>query len=347
MATSRSSDVTHGSSTALLEQIDIGGVADSQPNNNASSPTPQSPSTPNAAIHNPYQDPVHPPRDESKPHYTYRNHFLTPGRMNNASAAVDPTPAAAAVRFGDVDPSVQRAPSGRPQPFQRPSTTVLEDSPGTSANNPTPRQGIDPEECTINYDFSNCDDSEFENIREADIQRSIHAARGGQRAHSRTRDVDNNITGSRLFPNARVPVNVNPRGAPPRANSNDRPPPQSQESSRDQGRPNVRDYFPEQRHSLGNNDGRGPYRDPSNSERDDAYRGGYGRSRSPTHREYSSSRRQDYGPPTPTDHQLKQASRGKTRKALDCHSAFTGNILDGEAVLSFTSLAKLGIPGDR
>ena len=84
--------------------------------------------------------------------------------MGTVPAAVDPTPASAIVRFGGVGPSVQRGPSRRPQPFQRPSATVLDYVSDALGGGAISRTGIDPDECAIDYNFSNCDDSDFENI---------------------------------------------------------------------------------------------------------------------------------------------------------------------------------------
>ena len=57
------------------------------------------------------------------------------------------------------------------------------------------------------------------------------------------------------------------------------------------------------------------------------------------------SRQHEYdNSPSPSEQHLKQASRGKSARAIDWHSAFTGNVLDGASKLSSTSLERLGIP---
>ena len=144
-AASHGSDVSPDPSPDSRDQNNTGGVATSQPNNNASPSTPPSQDPPGAEIRNCYADPTILSCDKSGPHYTHQHHYLTPQQMamsqegppnpsnvpadhsahtpphSNITAVIDPT--------GGADPLVQCGPSGRPQPFQRPLTTVLEDAP--------------------------------------------------------------------------------------------------------------------------------------------------------------------------------------------------------------------------
>ena len=55
-----------------------GGVAHSQPNENASSTTPPSNDLPGTEMRNWYADKTIYPRDETKPHCTHQHHYLTP-----------------------------------------------------------------------------------------------------------------------------------------------------------------------------------------------------------------------------------------------------------------------------
>ena len=129
---------------------------------------------------------------------------------SNVTAAIDPTPALAGDRFVGADASVQHGPTRCPQPFQRPLTTVLDDVLDLSDGGTTSRTGIDPDESSFDYNFTNCDDSDFKNVREGDIQRSIHMARASQRERPRVSNATNSIHGSRFFPNACVPGDASP-----------------------------------------------------------------------------------------------------------------------------------------
>ena len=234
----------------LLDQdLDTDGdTTDATTNNNASSTTTPSRDPPASAPRNWYTDPTILPRDESRPHYSHQHHYLTPQRMAMASrnrpnsalaqqtTALEPIkaeqavlpnmdnsitgdrtpasstvgldPVSATVRFDEVrSTAVQRGPTGLPQPFQTQPATVLE----VESDNDNARDEANPEDGAFDYHFTDCDDADFENAREEDIQRSIRNSRARPAARWEESNNDDIAQGSRLFPDARTPDDIHRR----------------------------------------------------------------------------------------------------------------------------------------
>ena len=137
-------------------------------------------------------------------------------RLTNNAPAVNPTPALSTVRFnGAGSTAVQQGSTGLPQPFQSQLVTVLDDA---LANETNARGGVDPDYGEFEYHFNDCDDEDFENAREEDIQRSIWNLRARPQVRHEVSDEKNTTQGSCLFPDARVLEDTNLRRSPSSAN---------------------------------------------------------------------------------------------------------------------------------